>query len=62
MSRLSELLGTLENLKGQMGRQELDQIIYGINVFQHLEDGGEFNSISEMGFWLQSTWCSLDSL
>lgn len=36
MSRLSELLGTLENLKGKIGREELGQLTYGINVFQHL--------------------------
>lgn len=45
MFRLSELLGILENLKGKIGRQELGQPTYSMNVFQHLEDGGEFNSI-----------------
>lgn len=45
VSRLSQLLGTHENLKQRTGRQELGQLTYGINVFQHLEDGGEFNNV-----------------
>lgn len=45
VSRLSQLLGTHENLKQRTGRQELGQLTYGINVFQRLEDGGEFNNV-----------------
>jgi len=49
MCRLSALLGTREDLKGRIGRQELGQHTYGVSGFQHQEDGGEFNGISGIG-------------